>query len=162
MKNLFPIISLLLLTACGAGSNTDQPESAPVAMAPAMPVVAVNPVTMPEPVVVVMPMPEVVPAPVAETPPDVVMPQPTVVAVERTFQQPLAPAGMYVIYRQEMTNSPTPWYEVVGTFATLAEANARFTTGEGLMWREEYQYIIGTSNPTEFYSYNWQRLCIEC
>jgi hypothetical protein len=117
---------------------------------------------MPEPVVVATPAPEVVPAPAVETQPDVVMPQPTVVGVERTFMRPVAPVGKFVIFRQEMTNSPQPWYEVVAVVDTLAQANAMFTAGEGLMWREEYQYIIASSNPNEFYGYNWQRMCIEC
>jgi hypothetical protein len=90
------------------------------------------------------------------------MPEPTVVAVERTTVRPVPPVGKFTIYRQELTNSLTPWYEVVGSFDTLAEANARFTSGEGLMWREEYQYIIMSGYNGEVWGYNWQRMCIEC
>lgn len=185
MNNLLTFIIFLSLTACGGGNGdestsptnpiAEQPPIQPIDPLPPSEIPQpMEPIEIPppppalEPIIVPEPMPIDHFPPVGNNPIPPIVENPSAddpyshpIAPNRTTVPPTPPVGMYSIYRTELTNSPTPWNEFVGSFYSLDEAEARFKKdGEPLMYGEGYQYMIMTGKPNDIYSFSWPCVCI--
>jgi hypothetical protein len=172
LKKLLSIIACLSLVSCGGGGGNEPTSSTPVSTTTPTTTTDPSPTTTPTEPVVAPPQTEPYEPPIttpvsADPTPPVVENPPTTdtntqpIAPNRTTATPAPPAGRFSIYRSELTNSPTPWNELIGSFSTLEEADARFhDDNDPLMYGEGYQYLIMTGTPNDIYSYSWTCNCI--